>query len=820
MAFLRARVREEGGFTILESMVALVIIFGVLLTMLRTLDAGIRVLVETKRQAVASALANELLERARSLEWENTGLTANANNANCPDGDPATKDGVGCPTWTSDLGVSTILVGSQNQYTFEGDVVTFLNEDQTFDPFLQFHQQVTRDNTVFDRFLFVTSLRSDPADSTTERFRKLTAVVQWTPPSGFRKEVRHVTYVSPFEEPSQPFLQGTIIFDGGFVEVSGMVEGTSDFDNAAAARPFLNLATVEFPDAQVSAVTDYISGAAVLGEGTVGETRWADNHTTVDVAVVSGGSATQYEKRADDEFGSAAPLDDPSTGLKSFDSWYITSNAAPHDFLADEETDPPPPHFADQASVEGEAWTQYNPTGVNPKVDGLPFARLSRFDSAEVVAAGFTEYFGGSLLDQTFYLKGDGAPKGSLSALSPTAVSLPNYDPACDAAAGRLLQKSSGGLGETGTCKYQLWVAAAGQVVINGSASVQFWSGIKDFDEDERGVVDGYLLDCPSGTSNGTDCTLIAQGRRDLADWQSDSNTWVARDISFGAVSYTVPLGRSLAVKLVVANASDDDMWFAYDTISHPSALKLTLGTSFTNAPYDFYFVWAGDASGPMLHYEGWVDRYETSLTARRVDVDFTWDGEQVYFARDQAYDSLLGNARKFLGWVKVELPMVGGRLYAGEAAAPPSWDASGNVRISYWNPTAGAGGKGAYVLLYDKTYSSLINGPPETVYFDAVPTNATLDGPFSYTLSDPAHPKLAYQVRATLTVNPPIENVTIDALGDRAQVVMQAPSVVTGLVEYNVQDTAAGQVLFDVDITFGLGGVDATARYINPDAL
>ncbi|MDP8959091.1 MAG: hypothetical protein M3N51_07820, partial [Actinomycetota bacterium] len=186
-------VSEESGFTILESTVALVIIFGVLLALLRTMDSGIRVLLETRHQAAASAYANELLERARSLEWDNVGLAQTADGSTCP-------DQVGC--YQTEFG----LTFDGSNWEFEGNDVVFINPAGTFDPFLSFHVQQTRDETVFDRFFFVTSV-PDPADPSKELYRKLTAIVQWTAPSGFGDEVRQVTYVAPFKPPP-PFLGG------------------------------------------------------------------------------------------------------------------------------------------------------------------------------------------------------------------------------------------------------------------------------------------------------------------------------------------------------------------------------------------------------------------------------------------------------------------------------------------------------------------------------------------------------------------------------------------------------------------------------------
>jgi type II secretory pathway pseudopilin PulG len=408
MAFLRARVRDEGGFSILESTIALVIIFGVLLTMLRTLDSGIRVLVESRRQAAASALANELLERARSLEWENTGLVDTANDSDCPDDPPADGvSGVNCADWNSEFGIATNAAGN---YTFEGREIVFLNPAATFAPFLSFHEEVTRDNTTFERFLFVTSDRIDPADPATERWRKLTALVQWIPPSGFRREVRVVTFVSLYDQPAQPFLKGTVAFDGGFFDIGGSqpdgrgwVKGSARWPLGGAARPDLR-ATIALPTAEVTAVTDYVSEAISLHSGMSGQFDWSDG-----VAYTAG--PDQFGKRADDDFGSSPPANDPPAGLFSFPAWTqadpldATSDDPPRDLRAREETESG--GAQDTTDVfDAQAWTKLTPG------DELPYAH-GRMSSAQAARVWFLEYEGSlleGLYDTLFDEELDDAP--------------------------------------------------------------------------------------------------------------------------------------------------------------------------------------------------------------------------------------------------------------------------------------------------------------------------------------------------------------------------------------------------------------------------
>jgi type II secretory pathway pseudopilin PulG len=262
------RLSREDGFTITEAIVALVIIFGAVLVMLRSIDSGSRVLSETKRQSAGSAFASELMERARSLEWSNMGLTVDANSANCtePSSPADPPQGVGCSSFTADF--PSEITAISGGYEFGGEPVVFAT-GSTFDPFLSFHQQVVRDKTVFDRYLFITSVRTDNSDPATEKYRRITAVVRWNAPSGYRREVRLSSYVSPFTEPSQPFISAEVNLDGGFGQIQGRITGIGgwgmDYNTTQDESILLSM-----PSVRLTATSDYVSVGEARLEGTSG----------------------------------------------------------------------------------------------------------------------------------------------------------------------------------------------------------------------------------------------------------------------------------------------------------------------------------------------------------------------------------------------------------------------------------------------------------------------------------------------------------------------------------------------------------------------
>jgi hypothetical protein len=350
---IAARLRAERGFTIVEAIVALGIVFVLVIALLRTMDTGVRVIVETKRQAAATAFASELLERARSLEWNHMGLTAVANGSTCPDqvGCSAFSDPPPAGVFGADLAVN----GSGN-WAFGGEEIVFVN-GATFDPFLSFHDQQTRDDTPFERYLFVTSVRTDPADAATERYRRITAIVTWNSPSGLPGDVHLSTLVSPFTEPSQPLIHGEVTLDGGFLSVSGRVPGTSP------------------------------GGGRGLFEASV---------------VFADGAA-------DDDAVSASPLDDTNPIPTPLPPALQITGAYPNDFtLADLSNLLAP----EATTYRAELWTEHNPLALDPKVDGLPYADFG-LQSADRTNGGFIEYTdpavqllyagSGDPLDQPFY---------------------------------------------------------------------------------------------------------------------------------------------------------------------------------------------------------------------------------------------------------------------------------------------------------------------------------------------------------------------------------------------------------------------------------
>ncbi len=178
----------------------------------------------------------------------------------------------------------------------------------------------------------------------------------------------------------------------------------------------------------------------------------------------------------------------------------------------------------------------------------------------------------------TYYLKTNATGNTSsssvlpLSTTAPTLTTLYNYDTDRDSDRGLMLAKSSG-LNETDRTKIQKWSqTAASPIVLSGNAKLRLWSAMKSFESKKASVQVG-VYDCDS---TGGSCTQFASGTvTSTTSWSGGSSTWVVKDWDLGTVSRTISTGRTLQVRVVVADSSDDDMWFAYDTTSYPSVLTV-----------------------------------------------------------------------------------------------------------------------------------------------------------------------------------------------------------------------------------------------------
>ena len=170
-----------------------------------------------------------------------------------------------------------------------------------------------------------------------------------------------------------------------------------------------------------------------------------------------------------------------------------------------------------------------------------------------------------------FYLSSSGGfPSSTLSTTAPTNTTLANYDSSRDSAAGLVIGRSASGPDETDSKKYQRWLSSTAGAVLSGSLELQIWVGVKAFAPDKVGAVVAYLRDC-DGT--GANCKAITSASLTIPATGKNNAGWLQQTVGFGSVNYTVSAGRTLELKVIVGSASEDDLWFAYDTTAYPSVL-------------------------------------------------------------------------------------------------------------------------------------------------------------------------------------------------------------------------------------------------------
>ncbi|MBT4073134.1 MAG: hypothetical protein HOE75_05585 [Chloroflexi bacterium] len=155
----------------------------------------------------------------------------------------------------------------------------------------------------------------------------------------------------------------------------------------------------------------------------------------------------------------------------------------------------------------------------------------------------------------------------------PSATTLLNYDTDRDAQPGIVLLQGGSGATESDLTKYQNWQTATStaQTVISGTVSINIWSAVKDFSTSLAGELTFFLRDL-----DDTGYTEIANGTLNGSPWDGEaSGSWVNRLLEIPSVSYTVPAGHQIELKVIVGSGSADDMWLAYDIDSLASVLRL-----------------------------------------------------------------------------------------------------------------------------------------------------------------------------------------------------------------------------------------------------
>jgi hypothetical protein len=147
---------------------------------------------------------------------------------------------------------------------------------------------------------------------------------------------------------------------------------------------------------------------------------------------------------------------------------------------------------------------------------------------------------------------------------APVSTTLFNYDTNRDSSPGRQLSKG-GHATETDLSKMVNWrTVAAANTSFNGDVVIRFYAAIKDLKPDKRGDLIAYVR---SQDASGVWGLRGTSATFSLNPWGPDYKEAVLRV----PVNFTINAGQRIEVKIVSGNNSGDDLWVAYDTISHPA---------------------------------------------------------------------------------------------------------------------------------------------------------------------------------------------------------------------------------------------------------
>ena len=158
-----------------------------------------------------------------------------------------------------------------------------------------------------------------------------------------------------------------------------------------------------------------------------------------------------------------------------------------------------------------------------------------------------------------------------LDVVVPLGLTLFNYDLNRDSDPGLMIQKGGSGMGESDLTKVQRWKTApflTETVIPLSNIKLKLWSSMKDFEDEDRGYVVAYFA-----VRNAVSTDWFIVGSLNDPTWNDGIENWRLKDIDLGFGGGTIPAGYWIEVTVVVNSASDDDMWFAYDTLAYPSRI-------------------------------------------------------------------------------------------------------------------------------------------------------------------------------------------------------------------------------------------------------
>jgi type II secretory pathway pseudopilin PulG len=229
----------DEGFTIIESVVALGIIFLVLTGLLGTLGSATKGIVTARQRNTAVGLANQVLETARASSYATVGLnSADTTLAT----DSAIVSGAYDPDGTGSGAAEPLAYASPSSAS----------------PWPLHKFPTTVSGTVYQTYVYVTTVTPTGADP----YKRVTALVDWSGSgrtqyagTAIASSLKLSSFVYNASLPADPLLEAIASATGGTISISGTV------DNLVVAD-----ATLALPQASSSLSSQFIQEADALAE--------------------------------------------------------------------------------------------------------------------------------------------------------------------------------------------------------------------------------------------------------------------------------------------------------------------------------------------------------------------------------------------------------------------------------------------------------------------------------------------------------------------------------------------------------------------------
>ena len=228
LRWIRVRLAPEGGFTLVELMVALGVILLALLAMAYTATIGFSDIALARQRQGATGLANQTIEQIRALPFDV--LKKGLSNADLGSG--------------SDPNITLNTCGPPTVYCYGGEQIP-RGANPNVVPLVPHTQTLKVGATTYTVRAYVTNYNN----ITTNNTYRLSVRVSWANPArkGVSSTVQSQTIAysgtgclsgatHPFAAPCQPFFYGTGSVDDGHMDITGTIGGVS-FNSATLSFP-------------------------------------------------------------------------------------------------------------------------------------------------------------------------------------------------------------------------------------------------------------------------------------------------------------------------------------------------------------------------------------------------------------------------------------------------------------------------------------------------------------------------------------------------------------------------------------------------------